>query len=111
MAYRAADLVVFPSLYEGLGMIPIEAMASATPVVTVNHGPMPETVDATVGATYTLGDADAFSSTVLSELQDREALANKGRAGRARVLERFTMQQEVDAYLEAYRRAMDLHAA
>ena len=107
MAYRAADLVVFPSLYEGLGMIPIEAMASGTPVVTVNHGPMPETVDAAVGATYTLGDADGFSSTVLKELGDRDALAKKGHAGRARVLERFSMQQEVEAYLAAYGRAMD----
>ena len=107
MAYRAADLVVFPSLYEGLGMIPIEAMASGTPVVTVNHGPMPETVDAAVGATYTLGDADGFSSTVLKELGDRDALAKKGHAGRARVLERFSMQQEVEAYLAAYGRAKD----
>ena len=48
-AYRAADLVVFPSLYEGLGMIPIEAMASGTPVITVDHGPMPETVDSSTG--------------------------------------------------------------
>ena len=34
--YRTADLVVYPSYYEGQGLIPLEAMASATPVVTVN---------------------------------------------------------------------------
>ncbi len=105
-AYRAADLVVFPSLYEGLGMIPIEAMASGTPVITVDHGPMPETVDISTGALYTVGDHDAFARVVDEELSDTAQLKAKGEAGRAKVLERFTMAREVEAYLEAYGRAM-----
>ncbi|MDP7531964.1 MAG: glycosyltransferase family 4 protein, partial [Candidatus Thalassarchaeum sp.] len=40
--FRSADLVVYPSYYEGQGLIPLEAMASGTPVVTVDHGPLPE---------------------------------------------------------------------
>ena len=105
-AYRAADLVVFPSLYEGLGMIPIEAMASGTPVITVDHGPMPETVDERTGALYAVGDHDAFARVVDEELSDTAQLKAKGEAGRAKVLERFTMAREVEAYLEAYGRAM-----
>ena len=34
--YRAADVFVFPSLYEGFGLPPLEAMANGTPVVTSN---------------------------------------------------------------------------
>jgi len=40
--YRLAAVFVFPSLYEGFGLPPIEAMASGTPVVTSNVSSLPE---------------------------------------------------------------------
>jgi glycosyltransferase involved in cell wall biosynthesis len=40
--YRSAEVFVFPSLYEGFGLPPLEAMASGTPVVTSNTSSMPE---------------------------------------------------------------------
>ena len=40
--YRLADAFVFPSLYEGFGLPPLEAMASGTPVVTSNVSSLPE---------------------------------------------------------------------
>jgi len=47
--YRLASLFVFPSLYEGFGLPPLEAMASGTPVVTSNISSLPEvTGDAAV---------------------------------------------------------------
>ena len=47
--YRLAALFVFPSLYEGFGLPPVEAMASGTPVVTSNVSSLPEvTGDAAV---------------------------------------------------------------
>ncbi len=47
--YRLASLFVFPSLYEGFGLPPLEAMASGTPVVTSNQSSLPEvTGDAAV---------------------------------------------------------------
>ena len=42
--YRLAALFVFPSLYEGFGLPPLEAMASGTPVVTSNVSSLPEVV-------------------------------------------------------------------
>jgi glycosyltransferase involved in cell wall biosynthesis len=42
--YRLAAVFVFPSLYEGFGLPPLEAMASGTPVVTSNVSSMPEVV-------------------------------------------------------------------
>ena len=42
--YNAADLFVFPSLYEGFGLPPLEAMACGTPVVTSNVSSLPEVV-------------------------------------------------------------------
>ena len=40
--YRSAEVFVFPSLYEGFGLPPLEAMASGTPVVTSNTSSLPE---------------------------------------------------------------------
>jgi glycosyltransferase involved in cell wall biosynthesis len=40
--YRLAGVFVFPSLYEGFGLPPLEAMASGTPVVTSNESSLPE---------------------------------------------------------------------
>ncbi|HEX9367513.1 MAG TPA: glycosyltransferase family 1 protein [Vicinamibacterales bacterium] len=42
--YRLADAFVFPSLYEGFGLPPLEAMASGTPVITSNVSSLPEVV-------------------------------------------------------------------
>jgi len=42
--YRAADAFVYPSLYEGFGLPPLEAMASGTPVITSNTTSLPEVV-------------------------------------------------------------------
>lgn len=44
LLYQAADLLVYPSWYEGLGLPPLEAMASGLPVVVSNRGALPETV-------------------------------------------------------------------
>lgn len=42
--YHAADLLVYPSWYEGMGLPPLEALASGLPVVASNRGALPETV-------------------------------------------------------------------
>jgi glycosyltransferase involved in cell wall biosynthesis len=47
--YRAADAFVFPSLYEGFGMPPVEAMACACPVLSSRAGALGETVGNAAG--------------------------------------------------------------
>jgi glycosyltransferase involved in cell wall biosynthesis len=59
--YRLAAVFVFPSLYEGFGLPPLEAMASGTPVVTSNVSSLPEVA----------GDA-----AVLVDPYDPEAIAD-----------------------------------
>ena len=104
--YRASDLVVYPSYYEGQGLIPLEAMSSGTPVVTVDHGPLPEMVDSSVGALFELGSIDSLSEAIISEISSSKGLLEKGAEGRKRVLDRYTLDGNAESFLEVYRRAV-----
>ncbi len=74
--FNYADLCVFPSLYEGFGLPPLEAMACGCPVVTSNRSSIPEVV----------GDA-----AIQVNPESEEELA----AAMARVLESSALQQEM----------------
>ena len=103
--FRSADLVVYPSYYEGQGLIPLEAMASGTPVVTVDHGPLPEMVDESVGRLFVMGDPDSMAGAIMAELADPEKLQEKGEIGRHRVLEKFTFEHDAERFEAIYERA------
>ncbi|HEX3046279.1 MAG TPA: glycosyltransferase family 1 protein, partial [Bacillota bacterium] len=78
--YNSADLFVYPSLYEGFGLPPIEAMACGTPVVCSNVSSLPEIVgDAAlqVNPYDTLALAEAMIK-VLSNSTLRQSLIQKG---------------------------------
>ncbi len=78
--YNAADLFVFPSLYEGFGLPPLEAMACGTPVITSNLTSLPEVVG---DSAFTIDpyDVNAFAEAMYNLLTDeklREKMVNKG---------------------------------
>lgn len=78
--YNAVDLFVFPSLYEGFGIPPLEAMACGTPVITSNSSSLPEVVGdaAIIIDPY---DANKFAEEmyeVLTEDGLREEMIRKG---------------------------------
>ena len=100
--FRNADLVVYPSYYEGQGLIPLEAMASGTPVATVDHGPLPEMVDDSVGGLFTMANIDSMSSVILSLLSDKKGLEVRGNAGRQRVLENYTYGKNAEKFSQIY---------
>ena len=104
--YRASDLVVYPSYYEGQGLIPLESMSSGTPVVTVNHGPLPEMVDESVGGLFEMGSEESLAGVIISEASSAQSLTEKGAEGRRRVLDRFTLDGNAEDFLSVYRRAM-----
>jgi glycosyltransferase involved in cell wall biosynthesis len=78
--YRGASLVVYPSLYEGFGLPPLEAMASGTPVVTSNTSSIPEVVgDAALMVNPY--DTEQLARTMEKVLRDkplRELMIKKG---------------------------------
>ncbi len=95
--YRSADLVIYPSYYEGQGLIPLEAMASGTPIVTVNEGPLPEMVDDLVGALYFPGDNHDLSLKIIEELNNPDLRKLQSINGRKRILTEGTFTQKKTA--------------
>lgn len=78
--YNLADLFVFPSLYEGFGLPPLEAMACGTPVVCSNAASLPEVVgDAAILVDpYDVEGLAEAMYRVLTDTDLREELRAKG---------------------------------
>jgi glycosyltransferase involved in cell wall biosynthesis len=78
--YRLASVFVFPSLYEGFGLPPLEAMASGTPVITSNVSSLPEVVGdaALLIDPYDAGAIAAAMRQVLTDPALREDLRRRG---------------------------------
>ncbi|NLJ25266.1 MAG: glycosyltransferase family 4 protein [Firmicutes bacterium] len=78
--YNGAELFVYPSLYEGFGLPPLEAMACGVPVVAACSSSIPEVVGAG-GLLYNPYDEDELSEVLLRTMLDetlREELARRG---------------------------------
>jgi len=104
--YRAAALFVYPSLFEGFGLPPLEAMACGTPVVTSNSSSLPEIV----------GDAalliDPYNEAALADAIWRaandEALRIRLRAAGLARAGRFTWRAAAEKTLQLYQESYEL---
>jgi glycosyltransferase involved in cell wall biosynthesis len=68
--YNAADLFVYPSLYEGFGLPPLEAMACGCPVITSNTSSLPEVVGE-AGIMIDPNDINSLTESMYTVLTDK----------------------------------------
>lgn len=90
------DVFLFPSLFEGLGIAALEAMALGKPCVACRVGPLPEVVEEGVtGLLVAPQDPAALAGAILRLADDEPARLRMGRAGRARVEALFDLRTAV----------------
>jgi glycosyltransferase involved in cell wall biosynthesis len=97
---RGADLVVHPSLYEGFGLILVEAMARGIPLAVANATALPETAGDAAELFDPL-DPDAIADAIRRALDKRDALANAGRKRVAELSWQRTAADTADVYRAA----------
>ncbi|HVD01166.1 MAG TPA: glycosyltransferase family 1 protein [Candidatus Dormibacteraeota bacterium] len=98
---RRAALVVYPSLYEGFGFPPLEAMAVGTPVVASDRGPLPELLgDAALLVDPT--DPGRLAEALEAVLAEPERRRRMGAEGRRRAL-LFTWARCAEETVDVYR--------
>jgi glycosyltransferase involved in cell wall biosynthesis len=102
--YRMASVFAFPSLYEGFGLPPLEAMACGTPVVTSKISSLPEVVgDAAILVDpYDVEDIAAALVRVLDDAQLRKNMIARGRERVAH----FSWERSVKAIHECYMKVL-----
>ncbi|MBC7945652.1 MAG: glycosyltransferase family 4 protein [Burkholderiales bacterium] len=102
--YAGATVLLYPSLYEGFGLPPLEAMASGIPVITSNQSSMPEVVG---DAGYTIDPGDTASMTAamqaLIEAADQRNICIERGLVRAR---RFSWERCAEQTLAVYQLAL-----
>lgn len=99
--YAAADLFLYPSLHEGFGIAPLEAMACGVPVITTHGGALPEAVGEAALLIADPLDVEAWAAAmrrVISEPGLAQSLRERGRDQAARF-----------SYAEAARKTLDIY--
>ncbi len=102
--YSMADLFVFPSIYEGFGIPPLEAMACETPVLASNTGALPESTggNCLLVDPYNVDDIADGMINLLTKEQLRKEYVERGKNW----VKHFTWETTARKTMEVYKKIM-----
>jgi glycosyltransferase involved in cell wall biosynthesis len=107
-AIEEAAIVVVPSMGEGFGMVALEAMERARPVIAAEIGGLGELVeDGVSGLLVPPGEAEPLTRAIVRLAGDLGRAAEMGEAGRARALEQFLQERCTDRTELLYEEALN----
>ena len=100
---QVAEVFMLPSLVEGLSLALLEAMASGTACVATDAGADGEVLEGGAGIVISTQGVTTQLRTLLPVLREQPILSKElGRRARERVLERYTLQANIDALEQLY---------
>ena len=104
---KSFDVFAMSSVTEGLGSAMLEAMAASRAVVGTRAGGIPEAiVHEVTGLLVPTHDDQALASAIVALLNDPDRRRLFGAAGRARVIDEFSVDRMVQRTVAAYKRAV-----
>ena len=104
----AFDLLLVPSLWEGFGLVLLEAMARRVPVIASRVGAIPEVIaHGETGILIEPRDVDALAQAMARLLDDRALRKYMGLLGVARLEERFSSERMVAETIAVYEQVLD----
>ena len=95
--YQAADVFVLPTLYEGFGIVFLEAMACGLPVISTRVGAVPEVVG-DCGILIEPGDPVSLAESISSLYLTPERRKKMGDCGYSRVIEKFDQEKLIGLF-------------
>lgn len=106
--YQQADILLFPTVREGLSLAALEAMSSGVPVVASDCSSLPELIDHGQGGFLcSVGDVDCFAEK-LNLLADSESKRNEmGQYNRVKVESLFTLDKMIYEYKVLFEKILD----
>jgi glycosyltransferase involved in cell wall biosynthesis len=108
-AYAAMDIVVLPSLNEGLPMTILEAMAASKPVIATRVGAIPSLIkDGDTGLLIDPRDSDGLRNAIARLLSDSDLCGRLGAAGHEWVRQNYTSEVMALKYRQMYEEVLGL---
>ena len=104
----AFDVLLVPSLWEGFGLVLLEAMARRVPIIASRVSAIPEVVvHGETGILIEARNVDALADAIRRLLSDRALRKHMGLLGAARLEERFSVARMVDGTLAVYEKVLE----
>ena len=106
--YQLADIFAFPSFYEGLPKVVIEAMAAGLPIVCSDIPGNNQLVTHGIhGLLSAIEDREAFRNNIIQLLESPDLRARMGAAGKKKIEDEYTWRAVADRYQKAYSSLLD----
>lgn len=102
------DIFLMPSLWEGFGLVLLEAMSKRIPIIASRVSAIPEVIqDGITGLLITPRSADDLSTAIIRLLEDRSLRKHMGLVGEDRLEQEFSVNQMVDNTLAVYHKRIN----
>jgi glycosyltransferase involved in cell wall biosynthesis len=108
---RTFDIFLLPSIWEGFGIVLIEAMAAGKPVVATKTSSIPEIVVENIcGILFPPEDDESIANALMKLISDPELKIKYGEAGRKIVSEKFTIGRMINDYEYVFNELLNFKA-
>ena len=105
--YKAADVLVCPSLYEAVGYVNLEAMASGVPVIASDVAGLPDVInDRQTGLLFEVGDSSALEHTI-SEIKENSILKKQVIKNALDFVQDFRVDKVIKEHDAYYQKVVD----